>query len=51
MVGADCVVVDSEAEYAGDGDSSLVASCDIHDFADGRLAGITSYPVELAPPA
>jgi 8-oxo-dGTP pyrophosphatase MutT (NUDIX family)/ketosteroid isomerase-like protein len=47
--GTDCVVVDSEAEYAGqDGESFLVASCDLFDVADGRLTAITSYTVELS---
>jgi ketosteroid isomerase-like protein len=45
----DCVVIDSRAEYVEEeGRSSSVASCDIYDFADGRLAAITSYTVELS---
>jgi hypothetical protein len=48
VVAEDCVVIDSEAEYVEeDGQSSVVASCDIFDFSNGRLAGITSYTVEL----
>jgi hypothetical protein len=48
VVGGDCVVVDSEAEYVdGVGESSVVASCDLYDFSGGRLAAITSYTVEL----
>jgi len=48
VAGNDSVVVDSEAEYTDrDGDSSIVASCDIFDFSDGRIIGITSYTVEL----
>jgi ketosteroid isomerase-like protein len=44
----DCVVIDSRAEYvAGDGSSS-VASCDIYDVAEGRLAAITSYTLEIS---
>ena len=44
------VVIDSRAEYLDrDGEASHVASCDIYDFVDGRLAGITSYTVELSP--
>jgi limonene-1,2-epoxide hydrolase len=44
----DCVVIDSEAEYVDPNDDrSHVASCDIYDFVDGRLASITSYAVEL----
>ena len=42
----DSVVIDSRAEYVDhDGETSHVASCDIYDFVDGRLAGITSYTV------
>lgn len=49
VVGEDCVVVDSEAEYAGgDEQPSVVASCDIFDFSDGRLSGITSYTHQLS---
>jgi ketosteroid isomerase-like protein len=47
VVGADSVVVDSVAEYDDGGESSSVASCDIYDFTDGRVAAITSYTVEL----
>jgi hypothetical protein len=48
VVGGDRVVVDSEAEYAGrDGESSVVASCDLYDFSGGRLAAITSYTIQL----
>lgn len=49
VVGAGSVVVDSTAEYAGaDGSRSVVASCDIYDFVDGLISGITSYTVELS---
>lgn len=45
---ADCVVIDSRAEYVDDdGGSSTVASCDIYDFDGGKLAAITSYVVGL----
>ncbi|HEV7656453.1 MAG TPA: nuclear transport factor 2 family protein [Mycobacteriales bacterium] len=47
VVGADTVVVDSEATYAGADGAARVASCDLYDFAAGRLAAITSYTVEL----
>lgn len=51
VTGEDCVVIDSQAEYVDpDGGSSHIASCDIYDFTDGRLAAITSYTVELTPP-
>jgi len=46
----DFVVIDSQAEYVGDdGESSHVASCDIYEFIDGRIAAITSYNVEVPP--
>ena len=46
----DSVVIDSRAKYVDrDGETSHVASCDIYEFVDGRLAGITSYTVELSP--
>jgi hypothetical protein len=48
VAGDSCVVIDTEAKYVdGDGESSVIASCDIYDFSGGRLAGITSYTVEL----
>jgi limonene-1,2-epoxide hydrolase len=44
------VVIDSRADYVDrDGEASHVASCDIYDFVDERLAAITSYTVELSP--
>jgi ketosteroid isomerase-like protein len=44
----DCVVIDTRAEYVDKQDgSSSVASCDIFDFSNGKLAGVTSYTVEL----
>jgi SnoaL-like domain len=49
VVGDDCAVVDSEAEYVDGDDSSVVASCDIYDFSGGRLTGITSYTIQLPP--
>ncbi|WP_165968665.1 nuclear transport factor 2 family protein [Arthrobacter crusticola] len=50
MVAGESVIVDSVARYAGaDGSLSRVASCDIYDFAQGRVARIRSYNVELAP--
>ena len=48
VVGRDCVVVDSNAEYVDrDGQSSAVASCDIFDFSGGKLSRITSYTIQL----
>jgi hypothetical protein len=42
-----CVVVECEVEYAEPARTSRVSSCDLYDFTDGRLTGITSYTVEL----
>ena len=49
VVGEESVVVDSLARYTKDGgDVSVVASCDIYDFADdGRITEIVSYTVAL----
>ena len=48
VVGEDSVVVDSLARYTeADGDVSIVASCDVYDFDDGRITEIVSYTVEL----
>ena len=48
VVGDESVVVDSLARYTeAGGDVSIVASCDIYDFADGRITEIVSYNVEL----
>ncbi len=44
----DCIVIDTRAEYVDNQDgSSNVASCDIYDFTDGKLATITSYAVGI----
>lgn len=49
MTGDSSVVIDSEAEYVDDeGQSAVIASCDIYEFSDGRLAEITSYTVQLS---
>lgn len=48
VVGERSVVIESEATYVdGQNDTSSVASCDIHDVEDGRLARITSSNVEV----
>lgn len=48
VVGEGCVVIDSEATYAEAGQGgATVASCDLYDFVDGKLVGITSYTVLL----
>ena len=44
------IVVESLAEYGGGGDDdepSVVASCDVYRFRDGRLVAIRSYNVEI----
>jgi SnoaL-like domain len=49
VVGDVSVVVDSTGEYHGpDGSTSVVASCDIFDFADDLVVSITSYTTELS---
>ena len=48
IAGPDAAAVDVVARYvAADGHVSVVSSCDIYEFADGKLAAITSYAVEL----
>jgi hypothetical protein len=48
IVTDDCVVIDSVAEYIGKQEErSRVASCDLYDFANGKVSEITSYTVEI----
>jgi ketosteroid isomerase-like protein len=48
VLAAECVVIESQAEYIdAEGESSRVRSCDLYDFIDGKLSGITSYNIEL----
>lgn len=48
VVGESSVVIDSLADYIdGESEMTTVASCDIYDFTDGLLSGITSCTVEL----
>lgn len=47
VVGTDTVVVDVIARYVGSDSTSVVSSCDIYEFVDGRVVRITSYAVEL----
>ena len=48
VIGNNCVVIDSEAEYVDQtNQTSIVASCDIYDFSNGQLREITSYTIEL----
>ena len=43
-----CVVIDSLTEYIDkENQSTMVASCDIYEFANNHLAAITSYCIEL----
>jgi ketosteroid isomerase-like protein len=42
------VAVDAVARYTGpDGDTSVVSSCDVYEFRQGRVVTITTYAVEL----
>jgi ketosteroid isomerase-like protein len=48
VAAGDTVVVDSVAEYTdASGTTSVVASCDLYDFADGRVTAIRSYNIEV----
>lgn len=47
VVAPECVIVESLAQYTGPDDTSIVASCDLYDFADGLVTEITSYNIEL----
>jgi len=47
IVGPDVVVIDSQADYLDGTEAATVASCDIYDFAAGKVSAITSYTVEL----
>lgn len=45
----DCIVVDSVADYTdAEDETTTVASCDIYDFAEGRITRITSYTMKLS---
>ena len=48
VVAEDCVVIDSLADYVGADGTSVVASCDLYDFRDGKVTAITSYNIELS---
>jgi ketosteroid isomerase-like protein len=49
VVGEDSVAVDTLARYTKDGEAdTVVASCDVYDFVDGRISEIVSYTVELS---
>jgi len=48
IVGENSVVIDSLAGYTDkDKDVSVVASCDIYTFADGKVTEVTSYNIEI----
>ncbi len=43
-----CVIVEGAAQFQDqENQTSSVASCDVFQFSDGRLVGITSYVIEL----
>lgn len=43
------VAVDAVGRYSGPDGVTAVSSCDIYEFADGKIQTITSYAVEVAP--
>jgi ketosteroid isomerase-like protein len=45
----DIVAVDAIGHYAGPDGVSAVSSCDIYEFADGRIRTITTYAIEVDP--
>jgi ketosteroid isomerase-like protein len=47
--GSDTVAVDTFARYSGPNGLTAVASCDIYEFDDEKIAAITSYAVEVDP--
>ena len=48
LVGPDFVVADTTAEYAtGEGDPTVVGSCDVYRFRADRLVAIRSYTVQI----
>ena len=48
IVGSDAVVIDAVASYTeANGNVSTVASCDIYRFANGMIASVRSYNIEL----
>ncbi|WP_369132848.1 nuclear transport factor 2 family protein [Modestobacter sp. I12A-02662] len=52
VVDGDAAAVDVVGRYVGaDGATSAVSSCDVYEFRDGLVTAITSYAVELDPPA
>lgn len=48
FVSENSVIIDSLGEYVEkDGAVSVVSSCDIYEFVEGKLKEITSYTVEI----
>lgn len=48
IVAENCVVIDSIADYTdAESNVSTIASCDIYQFAEGKVSEITSYTVEI----
>ena len=48
MAGPDAAAVDAIERYVeANGDTSVVSSCDVYEFANDQLSRITSYAVEL----
>jgi predicted SnoaL-like aldol condensation-catalyzing enzyme len=45
----DVVAVDMFSRYSGPNGVTAVAGCDIFEFADNRIAAITSYAVQVDP--
>jgi limonene-1,2-epoxide hydrolase len=43
----DVIVVETIGTYVDSDGTSRVASCDLYEFVDGQVVGITSYNVEL----
>lgn len=47
IAGEESVAVETVVDYDEPGSSTTVASCDVYLFADGQVAEIVSYNVEL----
>lgn len=48
IVGTDCVVIDSTADYVdAQQKETKIASCDLYTFVDGKLSDITSYSIAV----
>ncbi len=46
---ADSVAIDAIGRYDGPDGLSVVSSCDIFEFDDGKVTTITSYAVDVDP--